>query len=465
VRFILNSFYSLLIQGLNLIIPILILPYVTNILSPNSFGQVAYASTIYSAFGLFAAFGLSQYATREVAKLKDDNKKNCEIVSSLFTFQLLTSIFSIFIYSLGLITGVIKIELLLLFNLLSFIAVSIDITWIYQGNTKFKSLFNRIFIIRIVYCISIFYFVRKESDSSVYYFITILSQIIINLSFWYKVPLKPSWRFNSHELKTIFKSTKFFFIYSLLGIIGISAIKILSRNFNGFNTIGQFEVSYKIILLLLMIPNAINNVLMPTISKTLFNGSLDSKKDIRLLVLKFNFILANIFLLLIIFYLKPILNEFFSKDYNLVFNFILILSPMLFLNMLSSFFISQYLIPIGSEKKLVKGFVVINLVTILLSLPMLNYFDSYGIVYSIIIGELFTFFLVLYYIKNDFSLILLWKIFLQYILPSVALCSFFIGFHSFLFQNILISFPFFALVIIFYSLSFLNAIKLYKNKK
>ena len=60
---------------MNIIFPIISFPYASRILLPSGIGKVNFANSIIEYFVMFAALGVVSYATREVAKIRDDNHK------------------------------------------------------------------------------------------------------------------------------------------------------------------------------------------------------------------------------------------------------------------------------------------------------------------------------------------------------------------------------------------------------
>lgn len=69
-----NFIYNLIYTGLNLLFPLITAPYVSRVLGATNLGKVNFASTVVNWFVLFAAFGVTTYGVREVAKIKKKAK-------------------------------------------------------------------------------------------------------------------------------------------------------------------------------------------------------------------------------------------------------------------------------------------------------------------------------------------------------------------------------------------------------
>ena len=79
----LNAFKS----ALSIIFPLITYPYAFRILHAAGIGKVNYANSIVSYFSLIAALGISTYAVREGAKLREDRDKFETFCSQMFSFN------------------------------------------------------------------------------------------------------------------------------------------------------------------------------------------------------------------------------------------------------------------------------------------------------------------------------------------------------------------------------------------
>ena len=57
---------------LSLIIPLVTFPYISRVLQVNAIGQYNFANSIVSYFLLISGLGISTYAIREVAKVREN---------------------------------------------------------------------------------------------------------------------------------------------------------------------------------------------------------------------------------------------------------------------------------------------------------------------------------------------------------------------------------------------------------
>lgn len=85
VSLVKNSIYKGLLNIFNLIVPIVTIPYIYRVLSPEAMGNFEYANTLFCYFNLCGALGIYTYGIREISRIRDDSEKVNEIYSSLFS--------------------------------------------------------------------------------------------------------------------------------------------------------------------------------------------------------------------------------------------------------------------------------------------------------------------------------------------------------------------------------------------
>lgn len=88
----LNAFLNGLRSILNILFPLITFPYVSRILTVNGIGIYNFSNSIVSYFLLIAALGISTYAVREGAKLRDNKQKIQQFASEVFTINICSTI-------------------------------------------------------------------------------------------------------------------------------------------------------------------------------------------------------------------------------------------------------------------------------------------------------------------------------------------------------------------------------------
>ena len=168
-----------------------------------------------------------------------------------------------------LLVGIVKI----VFNLFL-------IEWFFQGIERFKYIAIRSVIVRILYLIAIFIFVRSKDDSLMYYLLTSLMMAVNACANWiYSI------NFRSFNLKYLnFKSF-------IVPIVVFGYYRILTSMYTTFNTIflgfssGDVEVGYfstatKLYTIIMAVFSAFTAVMIPRVSAMLRNKEYDKVQSI-----------------------------------------------------------------------------------------------------------------------------------------------------------------------------------------
>ena len=69
-----NTFLNTIKSVSGIIFPLITFPYITNVLLVNNVGRINFGLSVVSYFSLLASLGISTYAVRECAKVKDNRK-------------------------------------------------------------------------------------------------------------------------------------------------------------------------------------------------------------------------------------------------------------------------------------------------------------------------------------------------------------------------------------------------------
>ena len=93
-----NQIFNFSMQILNILFPLIAIPYTTRLFGPEVLGEVNYANSIVQYFVMLAAAGIPVYATREIARNRDDNnalRKTFKEIT-IFHFKILKKLLNIF---------------------------------------------------------------------------------------------------------------------------------------------------------------------------------------------------------------------------------------------------------------------------------------------------------------------------------------------------------------------------------
>jgi O-antigen/teichoic acid export membrane protein len=176
-------FYNTSYQVLSLLLPLLVVPYVSRLLGATGIGLNTVTSAFAFYFVLFSSLGIQLYGNREIAAFQGDKFQRSKIFFELNLLQLLAVIISAIIF-LIFVFQIPNYRALYLLQGVSIISVAFDITWYFKGIEDFRIIAVRNTIIKIISVGLIFLLVRSSNDLWLYIALTTFPVLLGNMSIW-----------------------------------------------------------------------------------------------------------------------------------------------------------------------------------------------------------------------------------------------------------------------------------------
>jgi O-antigen/teichoic acid export membrane protein len=350
-----NIVSNFILTSSSLLLPLITFPYVTRILSNENIGAIFFVDAFTSYFLLFASLGIPSYGVREISKLKEDPSKTSKLLVELVTIQLSLSlilsliylIFPYFLPSLRAHYSLVEI------GCINVIASSFLIEWFYQGTENFGYIAKRSIAFKVLFVLLLFVFVRKSSDFVLYYLLTTLLVVfnaLLNFAYFLKKSFRPF-----REKLEIKKHLKPLVI--LLSInLSISVYTILDTIILGFFTdpvnVSLYNVPLRLVKIFWTVVGSVGIVLIPRIAN-LYQS--DNQHEVHKLMTKS---ISIVFLLTIPFFFfcqifpEEIITLISGPKYIHAANALRILSVLPLIIALCNIFGTQFLMAIGSDKKI-----------------------------------------------------------------------------------------------------------------
>ena len=89
-----NAVLNIIKQCCAIIFPLITFPYASRVLGVENYGKVNFGTSIISYFTLLAGLGITNYAIREGARIRDDKKNFSAFVNEVFTINVVTTLIS-----------------------------------------------------------------------------------------------------------------------------------------------------------------------------------------------------------------------------------------------------------------------------------------------------------------------------------------------------------------------------------
>ncbi len=194
-----KNFFSIsLLQGINYLIPLFILPYLIKVVGVANFGISNYILTVFITIKILVDYGYNISGVKAIAEFKQDAKQLNTIFSKIF----FTKLYLLFIASVLLIIVVLIVPMLYKQStllLLSFIVVvgqSIMPLWFYQAMEKSEILVVFSLLTRAFFLFQIFNYIKAPEDYIYINFFLGVADVALSLCslayifFKYKIKLR-----------------------------------------------------------------------------------------------------------------------------------------------------------------------------------------------------------------------------------------------------------------------------------
>lgn len=315
-RVLLNNFaYLYILQATNIIIPLIVLPYLIRVLGVEKFGLISFAQIIATYFIILVDFGFNLSIVRLISINSRDNKKLSEIFSSVIIIKLIILICSFFIL-LFLVSEVPKFkkdEAIYFYMFGLVVGIGLFPLWFFQGMQEMKYITIINFIVKITFLISVISFIHYENDYLIYPILLSASHLLVLPFSWYLVKNKFNIEFIMVDLNTVIYYVKYsshFFISRVSVKLyeggGIFLLGLVSSDL----VVGYYAIADKLRNAMVSLYKPISQALYPYIAK---------EKDIALY--KIIFILSNIIniigVTILFFYTKEIFHLLFGIEANI----------------------------------------------------------------------------------------------------------------------------------------------------
>ena len=443
-----NYIYNLIYQVVSLITPLIVTPYIARVLGTSGVGQYSFTYSISTYFILFGALGFGYYAQREVARFQGNKEEQSKIFFEIIIARLISVGASLLLYFGLLLSGIYGDSYTVLMWILSINVVStaFDVTFLFQGNEEFGIVALRNILIKIAGVVVIFVFVKNESHTWLYALCQAIIMIVSNLSLWPSLHKRIGRvKFSELNIKRHFVPTLRLFVptiavsvytvldKTLIGLLvpGTVTVDGVEKNLSDIEN-GFYDQAEKMVKIAMTIITSLGTVMIPRNSNAVAEGNLEIFKNNVLGALRFVFFLG----VPIMFGLAGIATNFspwfFGPGYEKVPMLIIIMSPLVIVIGLSNVLGLQYLIPQKKDRLYTFAITGGALVNLVLNIPLILFFQSYGASIATVVAELVVTIAMLAFARRDIkffeALKASWKYFISGVvmLCAVLISSYFL---------------------------------------
>ncbi len=386
-----NMFALFTLQGLQYLIPLILLPYLVHTLGIAYFGLLSFATATIAFFRSTVAYGFDFTGTKQIALQKEDKSALSDILSSILMVKLLLVGITLFILII-LIFSLEKISIestLFLYTFLVVLGDALFPTWFFQGveKMKFITLFKT--LQRVISLVLILLFVTTQEDyllvPLIEGFLAILaglgSLLYIKKAFnvGFKIPQKTNIIFQIKNSWHLFLSQIAVHFYTTMNIF---VLGLMADN----TTVGYYALAYKLFSVIQELFSPVTKAIFPFLSKKYLEHKTDYYKLIKKISLWYLLALAIIAFLTYLF-ASDIVNLVSGKPIEQTASLLKIFSVSL-LFAIGPLYSLLLIIKSDNKKLSIITFRCMILNSILLY-PSIYYFGIVGLSYHFLIVQLY----------------------------------------------------------------------------
>lgn len=410
-----NFIYSSVLTVSNYIFPLITYPYVSRVLGVTNIGICNFVDSIIQYFILFSMMGIAATGIREIASNKNDKDKLSSTFTSLLCLNaLFTGIALVVLLVLTFtVPKFLEHKILMLIGASKLVANSLLFEWFYKGLEDFKYITKRTIIVKCLYVVSVFVFVRKAEDYPIYFLLvtmTIVLNAIINVAHSrHYISLS----FNSVRFKPYIKS------YLTVGLYLVLSSFYTSFNvaFLGFvsnpTEVGYYTTATKLYSIIIAVFTAFTGVMLPRMSALRSQGNMDEfmqliKKSVGILA---SFAIPIIYVCTV--FASDIILVLSGEGYEGAFLPMRIIMPLVFIIGYEQILVLQILIPMKKDNAILINSTVGAVLGIVLNVILASNFQAVGSAIVWLSSELIILILSQYWVHHYLKLVFPWQLLLK----------------------------------------------------
>ncbi len=164
---LLESFFSLsILNGLNVLLPLLTLPYILRVVGAANYGIYSYVYVIVQYLLILNTYGFDYSATKQIAQNRDNRTEINKIYNTVIACRLLLLLGGVILFAVlsPFLLGTHTKYLMFIMGMGIVLGDTFNPVWLFQGMEKMRYLTIVNFISKIVFTVLIFVLIREKDD-------------------------------------------------------------------------------------------------------------------------------------------------------------------------------------------------------------------------------------------------------------------------------------------------------------
>lgn len=377
----------------SIVFPLITFPYAARILLPDGIGLVNFQNSIIGYITLLSSLGIPLYAVREVARVRDNVEERNRVTVEIALLSLILAAGGyVIVFAVGELVPQINAHLSLFYILsLSILFTALGVSWFYTAIEDFKFITVRGLIIRALFVVALFLFVKSKEDLLIYGVIIVGSTVgnefinFIHLRKFINI-FKLNW-----SKVNIFRHLKPSFSIFVLNL-SVSLYVQLNPVMLGFlsdNTqVGYYTAGSKLSYIILSVVTSMATVLIPHVSNMIQVHDTEKFKQLITKVYHYYMALALPFTAGLIVLSVPLTlvicgNSFYEASYVTA-----ITAPVIIFISITNIIGLQVLYPYGKENYVTYSTIGGAVINLIVDIPLILLWGSKGAAIATFCAEL-----------------------------------------------------------------------------
>lgn len=379
-------------QGINFLVPLLVMPYVISRVGADGFGAIAVAQVLMIYLAAISDYGFNISATKDIALYKGDHQKLSKIFFTVLASRLfITIVLMVILFAMVFFTPLFKHHAALYtFGFTYVVGQALFVNWFFQGLEKMHYITGCTLLSRLIFVVLVFMFIRQQGDEFLFLFFLGIGNIFAGLlSVFIAISVSklaiifPSRKDILYEIKegwqiTVSNLSINTYLYSSVFIL---------RIFTNDLVVGYYSIAERIFFAVRQVLAVFSQVIYPQICQFSQKGKEAGRIFFRQVYTPF--FLATITGCALLFVFSPWVIHLFIKDGSTLpvslLRLLCIVPIIVCLNIPAY----QLLLAFGPKKSYLKVFSIATIINIIVNIVLVNVWGATGTVCSIIITELF----------------------------------------------------------------------------
>ena len=407
-----NVFYNILFALAQVLLPLITFPYLARTLGPTYLGTLNFAESIARYFVLLAAVGIPVYGVRMIAKYSDNKIELSKTFLELFLINLvITSVLAIgFGFAIFFIPRLSADTALFTWSLAFFFCQTFLFEWFFAGLNQFKFIALRYFFIRILFILSVFVFIKTNTDYSKYMVLQVGASVLValvNIKYILKYIILNKSVFSALNLSKHIKPllTLFLTIFSISIYLSLDTVLLgfLADN----ESVGYYSSVLKLNKIIIAVLAAVSAAMFPKITSLYQSGEIQKFTEIIRKGFYFIISMGIPIMIIVMGCATQIVLIVLGNGYERSVLPLQISAPLILIVSMSSIFGFQILNALSKDKEILISAIIGMVLSVGLTFILVSKFKEIGEAITILLTELAVCGSFIYFSKKHYNVQLL----------------------------------------------------------